>query len=27
VVANFPGEVEPDSPALVAAIEKSLNQK
>ncbi len=27
VVANFPGEVAPDSPALVAAIEKSLNQK
>ena len=27
VVANFTGEVAPDSPALVAAIEKSLNQK
>ena len=27
VVANFPGEVAPDSPALVGAIEKSLNQK
>ena len=27
VVANFPSDVEPDSPALVAAIEKSLNGK
>ncbi len=27
VVANFPGEVAPDSPALVAVIEKSLHAK
>lgn len=27
VVANFPGEVVPDSPALVAVIEKSLHAK
>ena len=27
VVANFPGEVRPDHPSLVAAIEKALSQK